>query len=342
MPKFNKVYISNWELRAPSVAHGADLAAMIHSPQPIPFRSEQGRSVRLETAEALVSSESPFYPRRADLKTMRAETVCAVDASAEMLSRVDLSESQREETSLYSSTSLSHGQTQKDIDDILVNLEESLQFSKADRNQLLMRKLHPLFGLKALTNAAESFVAQHTGVRGENATFGDTALAGYEALLASSWDLEESRTEHSLCLGTNCGGLYSLFALESYCAERFPKVSTLRESSAAAVLLLSSTPSEWRLLELSREKPEGTFDHVFSSSVYNEEAKEKFLSDWGNSNSKCHSSFDSWGSFGAASVQFSIISALSTSQENSKPQRVLIVEEDLYSQRCFIVLERTS
>ena len=300
MPKFSRVFIRDYNVRAPGVLSNKDL---LNKAQSLLTEVKKGTLFDIHNGSVEIPKDSSFYPRRADLKIMRAESILAVVSCGELLSRNNQNQSEdnfsNDDMGLYTSTSLNHGRTDVQINSILDGLKETHDSDISERNQLLHRKLHPLFGLTALTNAAESFVAQHCKIHGDNATYGDTALSGFEALLAASWNIEEERSDESLCLGTNCGGFYSTLAFESY----HSGTKSLHESTASAAILLSNDPSnsKWKVSRVSREKPSEKFDYIYSSSAFDKETTQRQAEEFsGMSENPIDFSHPIWGSLGAA------------------------------------------
>ena len=188
-------------------------------------------------ASSLDTSRLTDYPaRRSDLKIMRQEVVAAVCVVGRLLAKNLRDESAREALALYATTSFGGRELEDELDKIISALH---QVGERNEVESLKRALHPLFGLKALTNSAEAFVAQTYGLRGENATFGDLSSSGRAALDAASMAFELGKSTEAIVLGTSTGSIYNLHHSESYASAA---TSVLRESPGVAALLFSARP----------------------------------------------------------------------------------------------------
>jgi len=341
MANFSKVSLLDAELRLPGLGSLAAFgpAYLAHSHPPLTAVAVRGNHAQLELGSVQISPESPHYPRRSDLKTLRSESIAAVDCAGELLARRAPTESERHDMSLYASTSISVGQNPADIAEIFRLVGEHAHSSEEARNRQLLADLHPLFGLRALTNAAESVIAQTYGLRGENATFGDTPLAGYFAMLEAAFDIEEERAPLALAMGTHCSGLYSAIAWESFAGP------TLRESTAAAGLFLGPDAGSWRLVEAAdfpasqaRMRLPGA-DWAVSTSAFDEKT-------WADNSTllagyarECFLPFSLWGSCGSASFEVSVALGQQLAKRNGA-RSLLVYESDVFGQAAYVKLVR--
>ena len=99
-----------------------------------------------------------------------------------------------------------------------------------------------MYVLRTLANATECFVAQMTGARGDNATFGLSSHSTHYALLEGMRRIENSEAEMALVGASNGIGVFSALIVGNFNQAGFE----WRESEGAGILLLESGESASR------------------------------------------------------------------------------------------------
>jgi hypothetical protein len=297
---------------------------------PDPFH--EGARCKLGASSIDLSRLTDFPARRSDLKIMRQEVVAAVCVVGRLLAGNARDESAREALALFATTSFGGRELEDELDGIIAALHH---VEKGSEVESLKRALHPLFGLKALTNSAEAFVAQTYGLRGENATFGDLSSAGRAALEAASMAFELGKSSEAIVLGTSTGSIYNLHHSESYAS---PSTELLRESPGVAALLFSAkhVNGSPKLRTVTRDQEK--FDLGIFTGFDRERLKcGAALRKWEACKDQI-SLAEIWGSLGSASLPVALALA-GQHLRSSVRASVLVLDVDAFGQATEYVLE---
>ncbi|MEX1002409.1 MAG: hypothetical protein WDZ35_09875 [Crocinitomicaceae bacterium] len=214
------------------------------------------------SASLELDKNSPFYPKRGDEKIMRSDTAMAVVAVQQLLAEAGIKIS-REETALY----VASGVFIENIEDHLGHLMRALEKIKdakteADKINLIFRASPPLLALQTLTNSTMSFVAQYVGIKGNNATFGNTSLSGFHALEAAV--AEVTYTDNcAVVVASNVGGEYSFMMNSSL----YPHTEGWKESGAVGTVLLTKKPTPNSLCRITQMATSTHLPNLHSTAI---------------------------------------------------------------------------
>ena len=82
-------------------------------------------------------------------------------------------------------------------------------------NEHKIRKIYrscpPLIALETLTNSTMSYVAQYSGLKFHNATFGNTSQSFYMAINEAVMMLNKKNINRAIVGATNCSGILLVF-----------------------------------------------------------------------------------------------------------------------------------
>ena len=216
-----------------------------------------------------LETTSPHYPSGSKLKLMRTDVIAAVVCAAELSEQAGMDSDDMRDLPLYISNGSSFDLGVEQLSEITsAFLKRSPEEDWSSRYQRVHHSLPPMYVLRTLANAAECFVSQQTGARGDNATFGGSSHATYLALQEVIRRIERHESEMAL-LGA-CNGI-GIFSALTY-ANRLEPGSRWRESEGAGFLLIESEASLSRsgrrpLAEIIFMQASTTVPAIFSANT---------------------------------------------------------------------------
>jgi hypothetical protein len=183
---------------------------------------------------------SPHYPSGSSLKVLRSDVIAALICSGELMDQAGLSPCDMLEVPIYISNGSSFDLNRDQVEEVTTAyLKQSEDEKWSSRYQRVYQSLPPLYVLRTLANAAECFVSQKTGAKGENATFGGSSHSTHLALLEAVRKIESNEAEMVLVGAGNGIGIYSAFIFGHSQETGFK----WRESEGAGFLLIESERS---------------------------------------------------------------------------------------------------
>jgi len=237
-----RIFITACCFRAPGLKEFGDIIQAMDNPDfKAPFKelilSDHHKSL---VAKLELDTMSLHYPSRSSLKVLRSDVIAAIVCSGELMDQAGLIPSDMLDVPLYISNGSSFDLETEQISEIT---EAYLPHSSNDtlflRNQRVTAALPPLYVLRALANATECFVAQKTGAKGGNATFGGSSHSTHYALLEGIRKIENGVAE-KVIVGASSGiGVYSSLKFRNSPENDF----TWRESEGTGFFLFESEES---------------------------------------------------------------------------------------------------
>lgn len=203
-----------------------------------------GKSFR--SGSLVLDTTSPYFPKRGDEKIMRQDTKAAVILINELLDAcaggLDL-----DEMGLYVASGVFIENFEKHIGH-LVSVFEHIKDAKDEAEKLysIYRASPPLLALQTLTNSTMSFIAQYTGIKGNNATFGTSSSAGFDAILEGMNEAYYNQNS-VLVAASNVAGIYSYLMNSTL----YPAQENWFESAAVGGLILSPVQTEHAICKLN-------------------------------------------------------------------------------------------
>lgn len=236
--KGNRVFISAINIKAPGISGLTDFYAALSENKSIAFHNETHEGEEISLSEKMDLSNSPYYPSRSNEKVMRSEVVAATVCAKELIENENVQSDLLADIPLYISTGVFLEKQEGDLDwmtKAFTILVESK--TQEEKNKKLNQLLPPLLALRTLTNSAESFVAQSTGLAGNNTTFGNTSQSAYAAIKEACRTIQDGESEMAVVGGTNRGGVSSFFLHKSFSSVNS---SAWKECTAVSFFLLES------------------------------------------------------------------------------------------------------
>jgi hypothetical protein len=236
-----RVFVSGANVKGPGVRGLTDLADLVtgRASAPLTPCRVAGQDILLGEEIAL-DRQSPFYPQRSDEKVMRPEVIAATMGVCELFQDLGLATSPKSDIPLFVAGGLTLERHIGDGDWFAKAFQATRDCPGGDElNRRLSQFTPPLLALRTLTNATSSFIAQQTGVAGDNTTFGNTSLSGFYALKEGFDAVGSGTSTMAVVGGASRGGLASYFMYRNF----FDDNSGWKESTASAFLLLESESS---------------------------------------------------------------------------------------------------
>lgn len=196
-----------------------------------------------------LDQSSEFYPSRSDLKIMRSDVVASILVTNKML-KEHSGNLNRNECGLFVASGVFLESSNTSFDHLLNVYKEYEKIEdKSERTKKIYRASPPLLALQTLTNSSMSFIAQYTGIKGNNSTFGTTSFSGILALQQAFQDAAFDQKSSVVCTA-NCGGIHSFLM-------NLPHVnyhSSWKENATAASILIQPNRNEKTRCEISHVK----------------------------------------------------------------------------------------
>ena len=317
--------------------------------------SKQNHSGIFGTVE--IDKAHKHYPNRGDTKIMRQDVIASILTIGDMLDQVDLSDEEREETALYVSNGSFLEEDNKHMNRLIRAFEKFTALkTKKEKRELLYKNIPPLTALETLTNSTMSFIAQYSGLKGKNTTFGTTSYSSFEAIKEGANQLKQNKAFHAVVGGANGGGIYSALNATSF-VQGF---DSWKESLCCGYLLMQSDPDQCHIkvdsLHNDRDVPSllglpksnnwpQFFDQdkkvelVVYSGGFTDRQFEENKNVVEEYTDKCFSLNQQYGNTGAAAMFLNVMQAekMMLSEEYSS---ALVVDRDQYGRETCIKLSK--
>lgn len=301
-----------------------------------------------------MKQDSEFFPSRSDSKIMRSDVKMAIVTMREMLAQLKFAKPEIEKASLFVANGVFLEEINKNLDRTLAVYQS---FPKGSSLEVKLKDLYraspPLLALETLTNSAMSFIAQYAGIKGNNATYGNTSLSAIHCLQSAEIDLNLKDVKNAFVCGANCAGNYSFLMNNGIVSNG----NEWRESAGVGCLsLVKEKSDENRLLceitdivqgtsvpslrKVNKEKnwqllmPEEPSDLLIFSGAFNKEENEKDLDYCKSFHHNVMTLFDKYGNMGAANLPIGIIQGIESFSDEIKC--VDVVDRDVYGRESLI------
>jgi hypothetical protein len=302
-----------------------------------------------------LQTDSEFYPKRSDLKIMREDTKAAIVEIQELIRSVGLTEGELKKASLFVSNGAFVDSVNKYFKKIPQILKDHLgEGEMSKKNYDIYRTSPPLVALETLNNSTMSFIAQYSGIGGNNLTFGNTSISTYYAIEKAFSSIVNGDSNHVFVSASNCAGSYSFlgnsavtgyrenwkesnagghllftgFEQESIC-----KISKVLSSKSAPKLGNQTIERNWAQL-----LPEEKSDLLIHSGAFNAFTNQKDQKYCELFHHNVVSLFEGYGNLGVASLLIGITYAI---QKLSDTIQVIdIVDRDVYGRESLIRVEK--
>ena len=310
-------------------------------------------SKSFRSGSLVIDTHSPFYPKRGDEKIMREDTKASIVLMNELLIACG-TELEREEMGLYVASGVFIANFEKHIGH-LISVFEHIKGAKdeAEKLQNIYRASPPLLALQTLTNSTMSFIAQYTGIQGNNATFGTSSSAGFDAILEG---MNEAYYNHNpvLIAASNVAGLYSYLMNSTL----YPSAENWFESAAVGGLILSHRQTENAICKLSaptqqqiipalttrnidqnwfEKANEFSSDVLLFSGAYTKKINALDDTYYTNRHKKASSFFDEIGNTGPVNLFIGIEKGLAKIKEGA--QVIDVLDRDIYGRISHLQLK---
>lgn len=305
------------------------------------------------SGELELDGQSEYHPGRSDEKIMRQDVKAAIIASNEMLKDV-ISKNERASLSLY----VASGSFVESLDIRLGQFISTYEkFSSLGDDVTKMNKVYrgtpPLLALQTLTNAAMSFIAQYTGIKGNNVTFGNTSISAFHAISEGVDDVMFNGNKSVIC-SSNTGGPHSYLMN----APSFQNVENWKESAAVGTLILTHELNDkavckLRVLPVIEGRPnfydkeirrtwgelikDENADALVFTGAYTKESNGKDQEYCDQLNSNTYGLFEEYGNMGSANLIVGINKGIELIKEGLSS--VQIVDRDIFGRESGVIIE---
>lgn len=161
-------------------------------------------NISVKIGKLSLDRDSDFFPSRSDQKVMRDDVKMSIVTAQELLNKYNFSQKILSNIPLFVSNGSFFGNFEKHLSRVLkVFKDASLDGSRIEIYKKIYRASPPLLAIETLTNSNMSFIAQYTGLKGNNATFGNTSISTYYALKQG---LNEIKNRGNYCWVSSSNG----------------------------------------------------------------------------------------------------------------------------------------
>lgn len=323
---------------------------------PVTFQERNMSQIKQQSYTAgnlCIELDESKHANRSDEKIMRQDVKGSILVINQMIEASDLPDN-IENVPLYVANGAFVENTDKHLKrivDVYKTIEKDT--SEADKIRKIFRASPPLVALETLTNSSMSFIAQYTGIKGNNATFGNTSIAALHVLQEAKIALLDSPLV--IVNSSNCGGDYSYLTNSSVLGydeqwkesagvaclllskeqdgESLAKITILRNSFKVPDLETKTIERNW-----SELIPDNKTDVLIFSGAYSESTYESDKIYCEKLNPKVFSWFKTYGNMGPSNVLFGIIKAIDFIAEGS--QIIDVLDRDIFGRESLIRVER--
>lgn len=296
--------------------------------------------------------ESPYYPARSDAKIMRDDVISSVIIVSEMLEKCNINGS-RGKIPLLVANGAFMVYSEKYMN-LIAKISENILTEPGNIDMVIndgYRFTPPLMALETLTNATMSFIAQYTGLKFHNTTYGNSSISSFYALQESELIISQndpiilvssnnasvfSFSTNSAALGYNKGWKESsgsaCLLLSKENAGAMAKITELKSGNSIPDLYSTEIIRNWKEL-----LPERNADALFFSGAYDEETYQKDLAYCQTINNNVESIFYKYGNLGSCNLFIGIILALE--KLSDKIRIIDIVDRDIYGRESLVRVE---
>ena len=300
--------------------------------------------------------DSEFYPSRSDEKIMRSDVKEAVVLINELLSQSTFKNT--EHTPLLIANGAFIEDSNKYLQRVM-KVYETFTDKLEDKEKFhrIYRACPPLIALETLTNSTMSYVAQYSGLKYLNSTFGNTSQS-FSLVLKEALNALKRNEVHRVIVGaTNCSGNYS-FLMNSSVVGYSPG---WRESAGVGLLEVVRSDSipdgalcEIEDVRLGLKVPSlkeqiiernwnqilniGESDLIICSGAFTPRENVKDLEYCQSFVAESYSLFESYGNLGAASSLLGIIEGVE--KLKTATATVHVVDRDIYGRESIIKIKK--
>jgi len=266
-----RIFITGCCFRAPGLKDFTDIIRVMDDSEfKAPFKEITLSDTRKTFVAKLdLDKTSPHYPSGSRLKIMRTDVIGALICSGELMDQAGLNSVDVLDVPLYISNGSSFDLSMEQLTEITTAyLKQSCSDEWSDRYQKVYSSLPPMYVLRTLENAAECFVSQKTGAKGDNATFGGSSHSTHYVLLEALRKIESNEAELVLVGACNGIGVFSTLIYASLYGSDFK----WRESEGAGFFLLESEESITKsgrkpLAEITSMRSSKNIPVIFSDTI---------------------------------------------------------------------------
>lgn len=238
----------------------------------------------------------------------------------------------------------------KRIVDVYKSIPENTH--DAEKIRKIYRASPPLVALETLTNSTMSFIAQYTGIKGNNATFGNTSISALHALQEAQSALDHR--DSAIVCTSNCGGDYSYLTNSSVIGH----ADNWKEGAGVAALILDKTKKtakakitfmkndfripqlETRVIKRNWKKIvlDARADLLIHSGAYSKMENELDESYCKKLNKNTFSYFAKHGNMGPTNIIAGIIKAAQKIEDGA--EIIDVLDRDIYGRETMIRIEK--
>jgi len=295
---------------------------------------------------------SPYYPARSDAKIMRDDVISSVIIVSEMLEKHNIVDARTKIPLIVANgVFMVYGEKYMNL---VSKIAENISTEENNIDMVInegFRFTPPLMALETLTNATMSFIAQYTGLKSHNTTFGNSSIASFYALQESEYlslsqipiVLVSSNNASVFSFSTNSSALgygegwkeSSASACLLVAGEKsgaLAKITQLKSGTEIPNLYKTEITRNWKQL-----LPDSSADLLLFSGAYDEKTYQEDLEYCQTINQNAESLFNKYGNMGSSNLFVSIIYAI---EKLSDQVRVIdIVDRDIYNRESFVRVE---
>ncbi len=326
-----------------------------HQFLPSVFKTEQVsviKNLSFKSGELEPDINDPFYPNRSDVKIMRSDVIASILSINHLLSKFNSTVS-REDFSLFTASGVFIEKIENHTKHLVKVYQE---ITETTSTQEVLQKIYrgspPLLALQTLTNSAMSFIAQYTGIKGNNFTFGTTSASGFHAIKAG-FDQVLFEKGIAVAAGANVAGAHSFlmnmpFRLNS--ENWFESASAasliLSDNSENAICAISEIKSSTVTGTLSEKRKESKWniiseknnaDALLISGAFTSQENQDDINWCNKFYPHTLSAFDQTGNTGSCNAFNSIIQGIKLIQQGKK--RVDIADRDIYGVEHLVTIK---
>ncbi|MCH2233241.1 MAG: hypothetical protein MK078_03225 [Crocinitomicaceae bacterium] len=303
------------------------------------------------SGKILLDKDHSNYPVRSDEKIMRQDTIASILCTSDLINNSPI-KIDNYDTGLFVGSGVFIENVEKHLGH-LTRVYDKIkdETDNSEKNHKLYRISPPLLALQTLTNSTMSFIAQYVGLKGNNATYGNTSYSGFQVIKQALIDANLKK-KYSVAVSSNGAGEYSFLVnsvhrknyagwKEGACAsslligpEKDAAIAKIHQIKAGSNTSFFEGGIRRNWAELLEEK----IDVAICSGAFTEEESNDDLAYCSGFVTEAHSLFSEFGNLGASNIHASINKGIELL--NSGDEKVAILDRDIYNRETLVVLTK--
>jgi len=321
-------------------------------------RVSQVENTSFRSGKLTLDTDSPFFPVRGDLKIMREDIVATIIAIKELFESLQYSQTVIENLPLFVANGAFVDQPEKHLNRFpIIYATFTPDMTHEQKWEKVYRMSPPLLALETLTNSSMSFIAQYTGMKSQNTTFGNTSSAAFHAISQGFVQLNLNPNQPVMICAANCGDTYSYLTnsgvighekdwkesaavvnLVLQQSDEIPENATCKITCLKSSTTIPDLENQLIIRTWDQLLPDQKADLILFSGAFSAQDHELDALFISKLNRNTYSLFSEFGNMGAANIAMGIAKGIELF--SSEIAIIDLLDRDVYGRESLIRIEK--